>query len=310
MDPPHRITNLVSLQNYEQTLRLRSQTISRGSGAAVIEIHLSSLTLTQDLILLIQSLFAHSIIISSLELLNCKLNNLLDPLLKLIDAHLCSSFRVNLTGSCKKQSDIDSLLSLLQSKYLIGVNLTTSSRVTVSPLLTLYSQLELSSSPSHLLSLVLDNIHLRRDDAHCLHHLLVSSHCVLKVLSLRSCGFTSDEKIYEILMSSLSLNSSLLSLDISKNIIRNPQIATSCLHLLNNSTLKTVICEENRLTHQVSLSSLSSDSSSLSLLFFLAIVLLGFDSETLFGSPSVLSRLCDGRRRVGEICRRIHHTAH
>jgi hypothetical protein len=248
MDLPYCLASVRGLEDYERTLQLNSTLLS----GSVIEINLSSVTLTQNLLLLIENLLKYSIIISSLELIHCKLNNQLEPLLKLINNHLCTSFRINLSGSLKKQSEIDSFLSL-SSRYLIGVNLATTSRVSCTPLLAFYSQLPqpLQPPPPQLLSLILNNIHLRREDAHCLHHLLTSPHCVLKELSLRSCGFTTDEENYQIVMSSLASNSSLISLDVSKNLIRHPMIGASCLYLLQNSTLKTLICEENRLSQEV-----------------------------------------------------------
>ena len=275
--------NLTSLEQLHQLHQSLTPT-SSPPHSLVISIHLNGQRISASPLLdLLLDLLSHRhILISSLELINCKLApQFLSQLIPMIQPYLCTSFRLNLTGSCRKQEEIDTLVQL-NSPFLIGIHLSTSARVTITKLLSSYQQ------SNSLLSLSLDKISLAAtQDMELISQLLVSEDCNLRELSLQSCDLSRNENNYQILMSSLAHNRSLVSLDISGNRIRDPMSAC-CLYLLRNCTLKKLIYEATHLSPQVSLRSFSHSRP-------LAIILSGIGAEVFLGTPSVVQRMFHSR---------------
>jgi hypothetical protein len=285
MDLPQQITSLAELHELHRYRTPPHSTTSQPKFALVVSIQLNvqRISASPFFELLSDLLSRGKIILSSLELLNCKLSpHFLSQLVQTIQPFLSTSFRLNLTGSCRKQDEIDALLQL-NSPFLIGINLSTSSRVTITNLLSSYQQ------SNSLLSLSLDKISLAApQDMACLYQLLTSVDCNLRELSMQSCGLSKNENNFALLMSSLAYNHSLVSLDISDNRIRDPTIAASCLHLLGNQTLKKLICEATFFSPEVfpPYPSFTSPHHLPS-----AIILSGFGCEVFLSAPFVIQRM-------------------
>lgn len=167
------------------------------------------------------------------------------------------NFKINLKGSLKHQNDLNLLLTL-KKQFITYLNISTTSRIIITDLLAYYlpshsisNNISNYDQTSYLLTLILDDINITSDDAIIIQSNLQNSSCSLKELSLRSCGFSRDESIFSIILSGLPYNTSLISLDISDNLIRNDDIGAACLHLLKNTTLKRVLYENTHISVQV-----------------------------------------------------------
>jgi hypothetical protein len=198
----------------------------------------------RELIDYLLMIFQKRIFVSKFEMINSKLGEKFQLLLDNLSSVLSSNFLLNLKGSIRRQSELD-VLTEFQSINLKGIMLSSTARLSLTNFLSSSSQ----SNTLHILHL--DGISLTSEDSLVLSQWLQSPICSLKELSLRSCGFSRQEENFSIILSSLSNNTSLISLDLSDNLIRDDEIGASCLHLLRNKSLKRIFYEWTHISPQV-----------------------------------------------------------
>ena len=169
-----------------------------------VELIFENQSIDLPILRLLQTLLTQKISINKLQLQNCKINQHFTSFLSLLNENLNNNLQLNCNGSLTSQSDLNVFLSLKKS-FITLLNISSFKRISIQSLLEYYL------SSHYLLSLSLDHISLTINDALILQNHLQHSFSSLKELSLRSCGFSRDENIFAVILSSLSHNNSLIS---------------------------------------------------------------------------------------------------
>jgi hypothetical protein len=234
-DEPLILTTVSQLQLYADPKPCQSY--------LVVEIRLEHISLADHQVFeSLLGIFDQGVTVSRLELINSKLGDNLELLFrKIIEKQSC--IHLSLHGSCRRQSELDSLALL--ARNLKSINISTHSNLDMSIAITEFVRMNMISR------LELHRMMVKLSHASTIRTWLASDTCSIQELTIRSCslGIRHGQAYHEILLG-ISENSTVVRVDLSCNEIAG-DTPYSLLNLLLCRSLKHVSIEQCIVSPQV-----------------------------------------------------------